>query len=169
MNFLKSWITGIVMLVIFITVVDLLLPDNKYKKYVDLTVGMVVMISIIEPVLGFVMSQKEFDIHLAQQPKTGFYYDVSDVQKKQEEIIVKAYKDNLTRQISDYIRNKYGLNAKAVELSVGSKQSMYSINSMSIVFDRWSFHGSTNKMRDIKNDISLVYNLPVENISILED
>jgi len=81
MEFLKSWITGIIMLVIFITVVDLLLPDNKYKKYIDLTVGMIVMISIIEPVLGFVMSQKGFNIQLAQGPKTGFYYDVSDIQK----------------------------------------------------------------------------------------
>lgn len=185
MPFLKSWITSIVMLVIFVTVVEMMVPANKYKKYIDLVIGVLIMITIIKPVFGLLsFGNKNID-SMFNIAEGRFTYDIDNIQKKQNELIIKLYKENLATQISEYIKNKYGLNVNAVNVSLNNDSSIYTLKNISIsiagkesgkitqvkkvVLDSSSMDQKDNVIQNIKKDISVVYNLPIKNISIMEN
>lgn len=185
MLFLKSWITNIAMLVIFVTVVDMLIPDNKYRKYIDLVIGMLVMIAVIKPILGIITFGDRDILKISQIADTKFNYNIDDIQKKQDELIMKVYKENLANQISNYIKNKYGLNVNTVEVSLDDGNSVYAIKNINIkvndisnqkirqvqkvILNQTLIDQQNELIQNIRKDISLVYNLPIKNISIVKN
>jgi stage III sporulation protein AF len=53
LDFLKEWVRGLVMLVILATCLEMMLPMTAMKKYVRMTMGLLVVLAVIQPVLGF--------------------------------------------------------------------------------------------------------------------
>ena len=62
-NKLSDYVTTIIVLIIAVTFVELLLPDNKNKKYVMFACSLIIMLSVINPILG--IFNNEFDISSA--------------------------------------------------------------------------------------------------------
>ena len=60
---ISNYVTKIILLIISITFIELLLPDNKNKKYVMFTCSLIIMLSVINPILG--IFNNEFDISSA--------------------------------------------------------------------------------------------------------
>jgi stage III sporulation protein AF len=52
LDFLKEWVRGLVMLVILATCLEMMLPMTAMKKYVRMTMGLLVVLAVIQPVLG---------------------------------------------------------------------------------------------------------------------
>ena len=48
-----SWVKSIAYYVILVSLFQGILPDNRYKKYVQLFTGMVLTLLVLSPVLGF--------------------------------------------------------------------------------------------------------------------
>ncbi|WDC83786.1 stage III sporulation protein AF [Caloramator sp. mosi_1] len=57
---MKSWITTIATLVIFLTIVELILPENSMKKYSKFVIGVIVILNILIPV--FKLFDKGFNL-----------------------------------------------------------------------------------------------------------
>ena len=47
MEFIKEWVTNIILFVLFATLIDMLLPTSKFQKYTKMVVGLLLLISII--------------------------------------------------------------------------------------------------------------------------
>lgn len=54
MNDLKSWIINICTAVFFITAVEMILPDNKMKKYAKFVLGLILITVIINPLVKYI-------------------------------------------------------------------------------------------------------------------
>lgn len=54
MDFLKEWVRSLVLLVLLAGSLELLLPMNSMKKYVRMTMGLLIVLSISRPLLSFV-------------------------------------------------------------------------------------------------------------------
>ena len=63
-NFLSSWAEQIVLAVIIATIIELILPNNKNKKYIQMVIGIYVLFNIISPVIKNkeVFSFEEYNI-----------------------------------------------------------------------------------------------------------
>ena len=48
---IKQWAEGIVIAVIIATILEMLLPDNKNKKYINTVIGIYILFTIISPVI----------------------------------------------------------------------------------------------------------------------
>ena len=51
-SFIKGWAQGIVVAVIIATILEMLLPDNKNKKYINTVIGVYILFTIISPVIS---------------------------------------------------------------------------------------------------------------------
>lgn len=51
MSFLKQWIISICTIIIFITAVELVLPNNSMKKYSKFVLGLILIITLIKPMI----------------------------------------------------------------------------------------------------------------------
>lgn len=52
MDYLKEWVRGLVMLVLLAGCLEMLLPMNAMKKYVRLTMGLFIVLSVVKPVVA---------------------------------------------------------------------------------------------------------------------
>ena len=48
-NFLSSWVKNLCLVLIVVSILEMLLPNNKTKKYVKMVMGLYILFSIIEP------------------------------------------------------------------------------------------------------------------------
>ena len=42
MEFIKEWVTNIILFVLFATLIDMLLPTSKFQKYTKMVVGLII-------------------------------------------------------------------------------------------------------------------------------
>ena len=48
-NFLSSWVKNLCLALIVVSILEMLLPNNKTKKYIKMVMGLYVLFSIIAP------------------------------------------------------------------------------------------------------------------------
>ena len=110
-DFIRQWIVNIVTLVLFIVLIEMLLPSGKMKKYAGLVTGTILIIAIISPLLG--LFGKNFDFAALQTmssntlDKLQVEKDSKLLEKKQMEQIVEVYRKKIIEQLEE--------NAKEVE------------------------------------------------------
>lgn len=67
MDGLKEWVRGLVLLVLLASCMELLLPMNAMKKYVRMTMGLLVVLAVTRPILGFLGHPVAVDAGLFSQ------------------------------------------------------------------------------------------------------
>lgn len=50
MDFLKEWVRGLVTLVLLAGALEMLIPSNGMKKYVRMTMGLVIVLAVVRPI-----------------------------------------------------------------------------------------------------------------------
>jgi len=104
---LKTWIISICTIVIFMTAVEMLLPNDGFRKYVKFVLGLILITVLINPILK--VFNKEFDIN------TYVSKAVTYVDKKGYEGSAEQYKkDTMTNTLSTFKLNV----EKAVEVKL---------------------------------------------------
>ena len=97
-DFLKDWCINIVTLVIFIVLLEMLLPSGKMKKMINLVSGLILVIALINPVLG--LMKKGVDLEDYQMANSNF------IDKKEIMVNSEVLKEAQTRQITNVYRSK---------------------------------------------------------------
>lgn len=54
MTALKEWVICISSIIIFITAVEMILPNNSLKKYAQFVFGIILTVAIVKPIIGFI-------------------------------------------------------------------------------------------------------------------
>ncbi len=98
LDFIKEWTVNIVMLVLFIVIIEMLLPRGKMKKYVNLLTGTILIIVIIEPITG--LFGKDFDFTASQTAAA------SNIDKKEIEKAGKLLEEEQLRQTIELYRSR---------------------------------------------------------------
>ena len=52
-QFLSSWAEQIVLAVIIATIIELILPQNRNKKYIQMVIGIYILFNIISPIIKY--------------------------------------------------------------------------------------------------------------------
>ena len=97
-DFLKDWCLNIVTLVIFIVILEMLLPSGKMKKMINLVSGLILVIALINPILSLL--KKGVDLEDYQMVNSNF------IDKREIMVNSEVLKEEQTRQITNVYRNK---------------------------------------------------------------
>lgn len=106
MEELFSWIRSITYYLIFITVVENLLPNKKYEKYIKLFSGMVLILLVLKPITG----------GLRLDDKLAYYFESISLKKEAGELTGKISKmegQRLESMIAKY-QNAVGTDLKSM-------------------------------------------------------
>ena len=93
-NFMSSWAEQIVLAVIVATIIELILPKSKNKKYIQMVIGVYVLFNIISPIINNkeVFSLEKYDIeNYANQSK--YEVDQTSMDKRLEKIYLEELED----------------------------------------------------------------------------
>lgn len=108
-SFLKEWVIQIVTTFIFISFLEIVLPNGEMKKYIDMIIGLIIIIVIINPFIKFLVkdiNNIERSILNIPQENVEEYEMDKDVIKLQQNQIVSSYIQKLNDDIKVLIEKK---------------------------------------------------------------
>ncbi len=95
MEFIKEWVTNIILFVLFATLIDMLLPTSKFQKYTKMVVGLLLISIILTPI--FKLFSTDFEEVFAtaipkwEENKDGQIKNLIDLQKSEIQASHDAY------------------------------------------------------------------------------
>jgi len=107
-EFLRGWTINIVTLVIFIVLLEILIPSGRMKKYINLISGFLIMIALITPFLKFI--QKDADLKGLELVET-ININKMDIDRKskvlgnsQSKQVIEVYRQKIIAQLESYAK-----------------------------------------------------------------
>ena len=95
-SFMSSWSEQIVLAVIVATIIEMILPKNKNRKYIQMVIGIYVLFNIISPIIE---NKEEFSIEKYNiekyQTKSQYEIDQSSMDERLEKIYLKELEDTV--------------------------------------------------------------------------
>lgn len=156
-EFLKDWITGVIAMVIFITIIDLLIPSNSgFKKYVSLVTGMIVVITILAPVFKLLARNADVQATISQY--------TSEFDKRQFEIDKNGIREDVNKRTMEVFKEKLKASLESeIYKSTGKK---YVVSGLEIVEDSNSTDFACIKSLELKKSYEDGSVKPVDSVSI---
>lgn len=100
-NFLSSWAEQVILAVIIATILELILPNSKNKKYVQMVIGVYVLFNIISPVIKnkekLVFDETSLDKYITTSTKI----EQSSMDERLEKIYLDELENNIKLKFKD--------------------------------------------------------------------
>lgn len=167
MEFLNTWLQGIIVAVVIASIIQMILPNGNNKKYIKVVLGVYIVFQIITPVINkFFNSDFEVSslIDIDKYTKKMETYEVSskntDINKTNEDSIKQIYITNLKKDIKTKLEDKDYL-IKNVEVQVEDNEN-YDIKSLTI------YVNGKNDNKEEKNKEKTENNIHINEIEKIE-
>lgn len=151
---MKNWITSIAVTVIFITCVEIMLPDNSMKKYCKFVLGLILMVVIINPIIktftgGAPNVEKYFKNY--ETTLNGKIEKSEEVYKGNVDVTLKNFKYNMEKTCLKLLKDRFpNDNFEIVaNASYDKNKNEYTMDSLEIGFS----NGEVKKVKKV--DINL--------------
>ncbi|WP_394232917.1 stage III sporulation protein AF [Niallia oryzisoli] len=117
MEFIKEWVTNIILFVLFAMMIDMLLPNSKFQKYTKMVIGLLLIAIILTPILKII--SQDFEATMASIPEwndTGenniknlIDSQKNEIQVSQDAYILKQMAVQLKEDAEEELMAQYGL------------------------------------------------------------
>lgn len=164
-EFLKTWANQIIVAVIIATILEMLLPDGKNKKYIKLVIGIYVLFCIIGPIITKVTGtnidiskfnyEKYFDREIVQTTSQDF-------ESNNSKLIKQAYIDKIKSDITTKLNKKgYEIISLDIEIIEDENKDTYgAIQNLSLEVEKLE-----NKEKN-KKESTRTNTIKIENVDI---
>jgi stage III sporulation protein AF len=105
-NFMREWIINIVIMIVFVTFLEIILPSSNMKRYIQMIIGLLIIIVLINPFINLITKDINIEREVFANIGESFSYDQSgnseyiELQNKQ---IINMYKQKLYKEISEMV------------------------------------------------------------------
>lgn len=160
MEFLNTWLQGIIVAVVIASIIQMILPNGNNKKYIKVVLGVYVVFQIITPVINKFFNL-DFEvsslIDIDKYTKKMETYEVSskntDINKTNEDSIKQIYITKLKKDIKIKLEDKDYL-IKDVEVQVEDNEN-YDIKSLTIYMNGKNNNKEENNKEKTENNIHI--------------
>ncbi|SES70964.1 stage III sporulation protein AF [Natronincola peptidivorans] len=171
MEIIREWIIAIVSVIIFVTFVEILIPNSNNKRYINVVVGLLIMVVILSPLLHFVRGDVNFNEKILQASSQIDYNTTKNrldsYSDMHNQTIVTLYKSQLTEQMKYRIENLSNLEVVDIVLEIEEEEIEYLgfIYNAEIVLRNMNTDTEINKdIEPVQIDVSLNKNINNEEV-----
>jgi stage III sporulation protein AF len=121
MEFLKSWITNITVVVIFTMLLDILVPNNDMKRFVKVIMGLLIVLVIIKPFLMIENVGYQFESTMTQTAahiEDSSQNSISNIGISQNNTALNIYKQKLSDKVIEIVKSRKGFENRDVRAKV---------------------------------------------------
>ena len=157
MNFLNSWLQGIVVAVVIATIIQMIMPNSNNKKYIKIVIGIYILFNIVSPIINkFSNSKFKIDSIIDTTKNTNKTHEVmsSNIEKINNDSIKQMYISNLKKDITAKLEEK-GYIVNSIDINIGNNEN-YDIKDISINVKNKEDSNKTDENKIIINEIEKV-------------
>ena len=151
MEWISSWIQGIIVAVIIGTIIEMILPEGNCKKYIKVVIGVYILFSIISPVITKVTGNEfrvsdifDLDKYIEKSSKSK----QTSAKNNQQNQIKQIYITNLKNDIKQKIEQK-GYKATKIDIDV-EDNSEYTLKSIAVQVYKDKEETNENKTNEVE-------------------
>ena len=139
-DFLSSWAEQIIIAVVIASIIEMILPDNKNKKYVKMVIGIYILFNIISPIINEkdLISMDSFNLenYAATNAKEGI--KTSEVnQTSMDERLQQLYAQELENNIKVKVQEEgYDVSSCKVDAILTGDEKNQGIKKISLVVEK---------------------------------
>lgn len=105
---ITDWIRSIIIYMLLVSVLLHLLPDESYRKYVRLAVGLLLLLIVMEPVSRWLSDGSIIDFLTEELPE-GTWSEQEEMFRQeaeaaQEQALCEAYEEQLREMVAQYVQ-----------------------------------------------------------------
>ena len=131
-DFLSSWAKSLGLTIVIVSILEMLIPNSKLKKYIRLVMGLYVVFTIISP---FIENKEVFNLSNIDMEQFQTNQETEKIdQTSMDERIEKLYEQEIEKDITEkldekgYVISKCKVNAKIGDDNNDSKINKIEIN-----------------------------------------
>ena len=102
-EFLSMWAKGLGLAIVIVSILEMLLPNNKSKKYIRMVMGIYVVFSIISPFVSnkeiFAISNFDIEKYTNQSKEYNMETDQTSMNEKIEKLYIEEIKKDMKDKI----------------------------------------------------------------------
>ncbi|MGN0394550.1 MAG: stage III sporulation protein AF [Coprococcus sp.] len=145
---MAEWAKSILVFTIFSSVILFVMPDEKYKKYIQTAIGFVMIIVVINPVVEMLGFADKLSFNIRYEMRDEELISIEDT----------YYADVLSAIIEDELNSEYGITAH-VQVYIDESQKVSSIELSGFKIDM-------EMEESIRNNLSYKYGINEDMIII---
>lgn len=161
-NFISSWAEQIVLAVIVATIIELILPKNKNKKYIQMVIGVYVLFNIISPII------KNKDNFSVEKYNTEKYESQSQYEIDQSSMdarIEKIYLEELEKKTQEKFQdNGFVVTKCNVDAVLDTTKKNAGISLITIKIEKTD---ETEKLEKVKSELAIEFEISEDKIKIM--
>ena len=161
-DFFSSWAEQIVLAVIIATIIELILPNSKNKKYIQMVIGIYVMFNIISPLIKNkdILSVEEINVE-NYTTNSEYVIDQSSMDKRLEKIYLEELEENVTTKFEDA---GYTVSKCEIDAELDTTQKNAGIHNINVKIKSPAEQSELDK---IKTEIATEYEIEETKISVI--
>lgn len=131
-EFLSGWTKGLGVTMVIVSILEMLLPNNKTKKYIRVVLGVFVIFNIISPLI-----QNKDRLNLSNLDIENYKTVTTSTvnQADMNERINKLYEEELEKDITKKVEEN-GYNVKRVKISTTRNEEEWDINQIQLNIEK---------------------------------
>lgn len=126
MDYITSWIKEIILLIMMAVVLELLLPNSGFRRYVRMVVGLLLLLALLKPVLSvFDTNVNEMFSTFSQSPmvssqqiKNSMKTKKKEIQASQHAYIEKQMAVRLKKQVEKEVSGRFHMDVADVSVTL---------------------------------------------------
>ena len=131
-SFIRSWAEQVIVAVIIASIIEMILPENKNKKYIKMIIGMYILFNIISPVIknNNYFNFEEFNIEkYASTTSSGVEVNQESMDKRLEQL----YIEELEKDLKNKVKEKgYNVTSCKIDAVLNENSSNKGINKIKL-------------------------------------
>ena len=127
-EFLRAWIINITVIIVFIMFLDTIMPNSSLKRYINVVVGLLVIVTVIKPFVLVREYAESFSSEFLETmnfvEQSGNVTDSERISKYQQYQAVEIFESNLKDQITKLVENNVGREYEGVLVELDLEKDM---------------------------------------------
>lgn len=152
-EFMSSWVKGLGLAIVIVSILEMLLPNNKTKKYIRMVMGIYVLFTIISP---FINNQKILESsQLNLEDYTSTQTSTTLDQRSMDERIQDLYIQELEKDIVKKLKEKgYLVTSCKVKAKISDKEEETQITKIKLKVQKLlESENETKKQENLENKV----------------
>lgn len=153
-NFISTWAEQIIIAVVVSSIIEMILPDNKNKKYVKMVIGIYVLFTIISPIVGKKKVVDLDDLNLESYAVTETDTKKEVNQESMDIRLQQLYIEELEKNIKTKVEQEgYTVNSCKVDAILAGNEEKQGINKITLILTKNDEKIENKDNYDQKSDV----------------